>query len=77
MNLALATAKPILRPARCETCKHATVRPGGSGKECRAEPPTVAILPGPGGQPLTMAAFPPVRDDHWCGRWAARLETMS
>lgn len=63
--------KPVvIRPERCEMCKFAT--PDGGGFLCHRNPPTGAVIPGPGG-PMPVAVFPPVHGHAWCGEFQKKI----
>lgn len=47
---------------------------------CRANPPSVQVIPVPvpeGVQMRTIAVFPPVQPQQWCGQWKPALMIAS
>lgn len=62
---------PLIRPNRCEKCKHASALPKQTNFECRRYPPVPAHVPtqGSGGRVswMTYSGFPQVKPDGWCG----------
>lgn len=58
----------------CDTCKFKrknTADISGRQMNCCFNPPGVHLIPGPGGAPVTVAIWPPVNGDTWCGRFEA------
>jgi hypothetical protein len=53
----------------CQTCAHFSA----IQNECRAHAPRVFLVPGPKGEARTVAAFPPVKSDFWCGEHSTDL----
>lgn len=51
---------------RCDRCKFFYDVGGQPAGECRYSPPPVIGVTQAG---TPMSAFPPVRIDHWCGKW--------
>jgi len=76
-------AKP--REHRCETCKfaerNAEPNDGDSQFECHRMPPRAQALIAAthsGPRPIgTIATFPPVGPNNWCGEWAPQMAVMS
>ena len=62
----------VVRLESCERCKFSAV--AGRTMECHRNPPQASIIPGPGGQPVTMACFPPVNPAGFCGEWRPKIE---
>ena len=68
------------------TCKNCTFR-DTTTSTCRANPPQVSVLLVPSGvnpltrqammQPQPVAAFPPVDDEGWCGRYSPNISLAS
>ena len=71
-SIVMPTRSGLVRSDTCQRCKHAA--PQGNGLECHRNPPSVTIIPGPGGNPMTLAAFPPVPMDGFCGEFGRKIE---
>ena len=71
---ALRAPLALPRAQRCENCKWSFSN--GQNLECRRNPPGVSFIPGPGGQPMTIAGFAPVQPTLWCGEWHVKIEGM-
>lgn len=60
-------------PDTCGNCKHSQIKKNGNGvvdfnaRICKGAPPSVLIVPGPGGQPTFASAFPTVSVNEHCG----------
>lgn len=74
MNTPLLVAKTpgLVRTERCDTCKWASA-PDPRSLECRRNPPTAHIVPGPNGQAQAVSCFPPTQPDHWCGCYTIKI----
>ena len=71
-SIVMPMRSAIVRTDTCQRCKHAA--PQGNGLECHRNPPMAAFMPGPGGQPVTISAFPPVPKDGFCGEFGRKIE---
>lgn len=74
-ELSIAAMRPVrmVRAQSCSGCKFGVKADVGPNFLCHRNPPGVAFVSGPNG-PTAIAAFPPVRPDHWCGEFTVRLE---
>lgn len=52
----------------CQDCKHYAAL----ANQCRVNPPSPAVVPGPIGAPIIIGMFPAVAKDQWCGRFEAK-----
>ncbi len=57
----------IIAAENCGNCKFRQAVIGG-GLECRRDPPTAMLIPGPGGRPVPVAFWPPVESEQRCGQ---------
>lgn len=73
---------------KCSTCLYyvgpSALERSNEPAQCRADLPTVQIIPqfeqGIGGvkQSLTtVATWPPVKPDQWCGKWTPSIKTKN
>lgn len=76
--------KSIIRPDRCEVCKHSFPNPQQVGTfECRRMPPTIAVFKfnHPTNPNIVefkeYTTFPKVKPDHYCGEARPRIEGLS
>lgn len=49
----------------CRSCMHYEALK----RECRRNAPHIFMVPGPRGEPVFLGAFPPARDELWCGEY--------
>jgi hypothetical protein len=57
------------KDARCEKCTYFyPLHPS-----CRRKPPKTFLVPGPGGAPANLSAWPPVKPEFWCGEFKVEL----
>lgn len=65
----------VIRPQSCRGCAHG--HQDGRTRYCRAHPPSVQaiIVQTPAGPQMagTVANFPAVQEDWWCGEWRPRV----
>lgn len=59
---------------RCNECKWFVMLPQG---ECHLNPPSVFLVPGPAGGPVTVGVFPPTKPSNFCGKFEARIALES
>lgn len=43
---------------------------------CREKPPLATFVQHPNGSMGVHAAFPPVEETEWCGRWRMKIEVV-
>lgn len=66
----------LIRPDRCERCRHVMFDIEGGQYACRRNPPVpsaaIAVTPQGPQQIALYANFPPVLKDWWCGEFVAK-----
>jgi len=60
----------------CANCKFGRVTLQNT-MECRFNAPSVFMLPGPRGQPMSIGAWPPTQKQNWCGNHKIKLAVQA